>query len=57
MGSAAESDPKLAGSHLALAVLYMQTGNRTQALAELDLELAIAPQSSPAKALKARLVP
>ena len=46
------ADPKLAGSHLALAVIYAQLGKRTEALAEIDQELAIAPQSAAARQVR-----
>jgi tetratricopeptide (TPR) repeat protein len=42
------ADPNLAGSHLALAVIYARVGKRTEALAEIEQELAIAPQSAAA---------
>ncbi len=46
------ADPKLAGSHLALAMIYMQLGKRTDALAEIGQELAIAPQSAVARQVR-----
>jgi len=46
------ADPKLAGSHLALAVIYAQLGKRTEALAEIDQELAISPQSAAARQIR-----
>lgn len=45
-------DPKLEGSHLALAMIYMQSGKRDDALAEVDRELEIAPESVAAKQLR-----
>lgn len=52
---AIEADPKLAGSHLALAMIYAQGGKRAEALAEIDQELAIAPESAVAKQLCGQL--
>ena len=49
---AAAADPKLQGSHLALAMIYMQSGKRDEALAELDRELQIAPESVAAKQMR-----
>lgn len=49
------ADPKLPGSHLALAALYMRMQNRERALAEIDQELAVAPESAAAKQLKQAL--
>lgn len=46
------ADPKLQGPHLALAVIYLQAGKRDEALAEIDRELAIAPESAAAKQLR-----
>lgn len=48
------ADPAQDGSHLALAVLLLQEGKDAEALAELDLELAIAPDSAVATDLKRR---
>jgi tetratricopeptide (TPR) repeat protein len=52
---AIKTDPTLEGSHLALAMVYMRTGKPEDAAAEIELELAIAPQSASARALKQAL--
>lgn len=52
---AVAADPKLAGSHLALAMIYMQLGKRSDALAEIDRELAVAPQSAVARQIRQSL--
>ena len=52
---AIKSAPRLEGSHLALAMLYLRMGRRQDALPEVDRELAIAPQSAAALALKQSL--
>ena len=49
---AIEIDPKLQGSHLALAMIYLQGGNRDEAIAQIDRELEIAPDSAAAKQLR-----
>ncbi len=49
---AVAADPKLQGSHLALAMIYLQAGKRDEALAEIDREIAIAPESAAAKQLR-----
>jgi tetratricopeptide (TPR) repeat protein len=46
------ADPKLAGSHLALAMIYVQLGKRADALAEIDRELAVASQSGVARQVR-----
>lgn len=46
------ADPKLEGSHLALAIVYLQTGKRDQALSETNKELAVAPESAVAKQVR-----
>ena len=46
------ADPKLAGSHLALAMIYVQLGKRTDALSEIDQELGVAPQSAAARQVR-----
>lgn len=46
------ADPKLAGSHLALSIIYMRMNKRAEALAEIDLELAVAPQSAIARQVR-----
>ncbi len=46
------ADPKLAGSHLAVAVLLLRQDKRDQALAEIDKELEIAPESIVAKQVR-----
>jgi tetratricopeptide (TPR) repeat protein len=47
--AAIAADPKLPGSHLALAVLYLRQGDRDKAKAEIGKELDIAPESAAAK--------
>jgi tetratricopeptide (TPR) repeat protein len=49
------ADPKVAGSHLALAMIYIQLGKRSDAVAEVDRELAIAPQSAVARQVRQSL--
>jgi len=53
---AAAADPKLAGSHLALAVIYLRARKGDQALAEIDKELAIAPESAVARQVRLAIV-
>ena len=50
------ADPKLAGSHLALAVIYMRQEKREQALVEIDRELEIAPDSAIARQVRQAIV-
>jgi Tfp pilus assembly protein PilF len=52
---AARRDPSLDEVHLELARIYAQQGNLDQARAEIARELAIAPSSAAALALKAEL--
>lgn len=49
------ADPNLPGSHLGLAMLYARGGKRAEALAEIDKELAIAPESAVAKQIRQSL--
>ena len=49
---AIQADPKLAGSHLALSIVYLREGKRNEALAEIDKELEIAPESAVAKRVR-----
>ena len=49
---AIQADPKLQGSHLALSLLYLREGRRDQALAEIEKELEIAPESAVAKRVR-----
>jgi tetratricopeptide (TPR) repeat protein len=49
---AIKSDPKLEGSHLALAALYLRLQKRAEAAAEIEQELAIVPDSAVAKQLQ-----
>jgi tetratricopeptide (TPR) repeat protein len=49
---AIQADPKLGGSHLALSMVYLREGKRDQALAEIDKELEIAPESAVAKRVR-----
>lgn len=44
--------PALEGSHLGLAMLYLRIGKQTEALSEVDQELAIVPDSAAAKQLR-----
>jgi tetratricopeptide (TPR) repeat protein len=46
------ADPKLEGTHLALAVIYLQSGKPAEALVEIDEELKIAPESVAAKQIR-----
>jgi tetratricopeptide (TPR) repeat protein len=50
------ADPKLAGSHLALAVAYLRAGKRDDAKTEIDKELEIAPESAVAKQVREAIV-
>ena len=43
------ADPKLSGSHLAIAMIYAAQGNAEEARAEINRELEIAPESKLAK--------
>jgi tetratricopeptide (TPR) repeat protein len=49
---AIEADPKLPGSHLALAVILLRQNKRDEALAEIGKELLIAPESVMAKTVR-----
>jgi tetratricopeptide (TPR) repeat protein len=46
---AIEADPKLAGSHVALAMIYAQVGKPDEAKAEINRELEISPNSALAR--------
>ncbi len=46
------ADPKLSGSHLALAMLHLRAGKLDLARAEIDKELAIAPESAIARQMR-----
>lgn len=50
------ADPKLPGSHLALAMIYARTGKRAEALSEIDQELGVAPESLVAKQIRQTLI-
>ena len=52
---AAQADPSLPGVHLEIATIDFQQGNSQSALAEVQKELAIVPDSAAALALKSRL--
>ena len=52
---AAERDPRLPGIHLALAGIHAEAGRWDDAAREVERELAIAPGSAAALALKARV--
>jgi tetratricopeptide (TPR) repeat protein len=54
---AIQADPKLEGSHLALSIVYLREGKREQALAEIDKELEIAPESAAAKRVREAIAP
>jgi tetratricopeptide (TPR) repeat protein len=45
-------DPHLPGPHLALAILYLRGDKHSEALVEIDKELAIAPESAVAKQVR-----
>lgn len=49
------ADPKLPGSHLGLAMLYARSGKKAEALAEIEQELALAPQSAVARQVRQML--
>jgi predicted Zn-dependent protease len=53
--AALAADPKLAGSHLGIAILFMQGEQGAEAISELEEELKVAPESAVAKELKRRL--
>jgi tetratricopeptide (TPR) repeat protein len=53
---AAERGPTLAGLHLAMARIHLDQGHLDEALAEIDKELAIAPESAAALQVKAAIV-
>lgn len=53
---AIQADPELAGPHLALSILYWRAGKRDQALAEIDKELKIAPESLMAKRVREAVI-
>ena len=52
---AVAADPNLPGSHLALAMIYLRTGRRDEALAEIDRELTVSPDSAVAKQMRQAL--
>lgn len=52
---AAQADPKLPGIHLALAQIYLEQGKASDAHHEIELELAIVPESGAAKAIQQRI--
>jgi tetratricopeptide (TPR) repeat protein len=53
---AISADPKLSGPHLALSVVYLRMNKRTEALAEIDQELTIAPESVVAKQVRQAII-
>ena len=53
---AAQADPKLPGIHLALAQIYLEQGKIEDARREIQLELAIMPESLAAKAVQQRII-
>lgn len=46
------ADPKLPGSHLALSIVYLRMNKPSEALAEIDHELQIAPECAIAKQVR-----
>jgi tetratricopeptide (TPR) repeat protein len=52
---AAQADARLPEIHLALAQIHLEQKNYAEARKEIDLELAIVPESAGARALKRRL--
>ena len=52
---AAEADPKLAGSHLALSFIFAGQGRTKEAIDETIRELAVAPESAAALGLQRKL--
>jgi tetratricopeptide (TPR) repeat protein len=52
---AAQADPTLPEIHLALAEIYFEQGKKAEARKEIEQELAIAPGSAAASALKKKL--
>lgn len=50
------ADPRLAGSHLALAIIHLRAGKRDDAKSEIDKELQIAPESAIAKEVRRAIV-
>jgi tetratricopeptide (TPR) repeat protein len=53
---AAQADPRLPGIHLALAQIYFEQKKANEARREIELELAIVPESIAAKALQQRIL-
>ncbi len=52
---AAAAAPQLSGTHLALAMIYAQSGRNDEALREIDREIELAPESAAALAFKRQL--
>ena len=52
---AAQADPRLPGIHLALAQIYLEQTKVEEARHEIELELAIVPESLAAKAVRQRI--
>src|SRR2546429_448741 len=52
---AAEADPKLPEVHLAISAILLEQKKYDQALAEIDAELKLVPQSKAAAELKAKI--
>jgi len=52
---AAEAGPILPGIHLAIAQIYFEQGKTEDARREIDLELAIVPESSAAKGIQKQI--
>jgi tetratricopeptide (TPR) repeat protein len=54
--SATRTDPRLPGIHLALAEIYLEERKLPEARQEIELELAIVPESLAAKAVRQRIL-
>ncbi len=52
---AAEADPRMTGTHLALAILYEQDGRHAEAASEVERELALSPENKNASEFRERL--
>ena len=52
---AARVDPKLPEIHLAMALIFLELKDYAAAAREIELELALAPESRPARELKQRI--
>ncbi len=52
---AARSDPRLPEIHLAMAVILLELKKFDEALAQIELELKLVPESKPAAEIKAKI--